>query len=77
MHENNPDENLNIHSRRLGDTVGTHIIKYISKVDQLELHHQAHSRAGFVQGALVAAEWIQGKKGFFTMQDLLKVTRDK
>ncbi len=56
---------------RMGDIVGTHIIKYVSEIDQLELRHEAHSRAGFVQGALVAASWIAGKKGFYTMQDLL------
>ena len=63
---------LKIHSMRMGDVVGTHIIKYASKIDQLELRHEAHSRVGFVQGALVAASWILGKKGFYTMQDLLQ-----
>lgn len=63
---------LKIHSMRMGDVVGTHIIRYSSKVDQLELRHEAHTREGFVQGALVAAEWLLSHKGFFTMQDLLK-----
>ncbi len=62
---------LKINSMRMGDIVGTHIIKYVSEIDQLELRHEAHSWAGFVQGALVAASWIAGKKGFYTMQDLL------
>ncbi len=62
---------LKIYSNRLTDVVGTHVIKYVSESDQLELRHEAFSRAGFVQGALVAAAWISGKKGFYTMQDLL------
>src|SRR4030095_4657551 len=57
---------LTINSKRTGDVVGTHIIKYHSKIDNLELKHEAASRAGFVQGALVAAEWITKRKGFFT-----------
>jgi|SRR5688572_4226086 len=64
-------EDLVIKSARLDNVVGTHIITYQSAIDKLELKHEAASRAGFVQGALVAAEWIVGKKGFYTMQDLL------
>jgi len=71
--ENNISPNdLLIHSKRIGEVVGTHIITYASAIDKLELKHEAHSRVGFVQGALVAAEWISGKKGFYTMQDLLQ-----
>ena len=74
MIEGSDEENedlLTINSKRTGDVVGTHIIKYHSAIDNLELKHEATSRAGFVQGALVAAEWITKRKGFYTMQDLL------
>ena len=69
-HYNN-SKDLVIKSARLDNVVGTHIVTYQSAIDKLELKHEASSRAGFVQGALVAAEWIVGKKGFYTMQDLL------
>lgn len=65
---------LKINSMRMGDIVGTHIIKYVSNIDQLELRHEAYSRAGFVQGALVAASFISGRKGFFTMKDMLHIS---
>lgn len=68
----NHTNDLKIHSMRLANVVGTHIIRYVSEADQLELRHEAFSREGFVQGALVAAAWIAEKKGFYTMQDLLQ-----
>lgn len=64
-------ENLLIESLRLPDVPGTHDVKYTSKIDSIELKHTAHSRDGFAQGSVFAAEWIQGKKGIFTMQDVL------
>ena len=65
------ESEIPIHSKRIGNTIGTHIIRYDSEVDILELKHEAKSRAGFVQGALAAAEWLRGKKGFYTMKDFL------
>jgi 4-hydroxy-tetrahydrodipicolinate reductase len=64
-------EALPIESLRLPDVPGTHEIKYNSKIDSIELKHTAHNRDGFAQGSVFAAEWIQGKKGIFTMQDVL------
>lgn len=64
-------EALSIESLRLPDVPGTHEIKYNSKIDSIELKHTAHNRDGFAQGSVFAAEWIQGKKGIFTMQDVL------
>jgi len=64
-------ENLCIESLRLPDVPGTHEVKYESAIDTIELKHTAHSRDGFAQGSVFAAEWIQGKKGIFTMQDVL------
>lgn len=62
---------LGILSERSGDIPGTHKIIAISDNDRLSLQHDAISRSGFAEGAVTAAEWIQGKKGFFTMEDLL------
>ena len=62
---------LAILSERTGDAVGTHIVTYTSAVDTLELKHEAHSREGFAMGALLAAEWLPGRKGVFGMKDLL------
>lgn len=64
---------LTIHSMRLGEVIGTHIVKYRSKNDKLELRHEAFNRAGFAEGAVISAEWLKGKKGFFTIADLLKL----
>ncbi len=63
---------LTIHSMRLGEVVGTHIVKYKSNADKLELRHEAFNREGFAEGAVIAAEWIKDKKGFYTMKELLK-----
>lgn len=60
-----------IWSAREGKVPGTHIIKYISEVDQIEILHQAHSREGFAQGAVIAAEWIQNQTGVVGMENML------
>ena len=62
---------LAIVSERTGDTVGTHVVTYISPADTLELRHEAHSREGFALGALLAAEWLPGRPGVFGMKELL------
>lgn len=62
---------LEIESLREGVVPGTHIIRYGSEVDQIEISHIAHSRQGFALGAVVAAEWLVGKQGIFGMDDLL------
>ena len=67
-----PDE-LPIISQRLEEVKGTHVVKYDSLVDSIEIKHTAHSRYGFAQGAVMAAEWIVGKKGVFTMRDVLNL----
>jgi len=58
-------------AKRINDVPGTHNINYSSKVDDIEIKHTAHSRDGFALGAVFAAEWIIGKKGVFTMKDVL------
>lgn len=63
---------LPIHSERMGDVPGTHIISYESDVDKIQITHEAKSRKGFALGAVKAAEWLHGKNGVYTMKDFLK-----
>ena len=65
-------EKLTIESIRLPKVPGTHEVKYTSVIDTIEIKHTAHTRKGFAQGSVLAAEWIMGKSGVFTMQDVLK-----
>ena len=65
---------LQVTSRREGEVPGIHIVSATSVNDTLEIIHTAKSRRGFASGALMAAIWIQGKQGFFTMKDLLEFT---
>lgn len=67
---NNPDE-LGIVSKRIDPAPGTHIIRYTSEIDDIEITHTAHNRKGFAAGAVLAAEFIAGKKGIFNMRDVL------
>ena len=66
-------QELNIISERLGDVVGLHTVRYTSEHDTIELSHNAHSRIGFAEGAVLAAEWLPGKKGVYGMKDLLNL----
>ena len=66
----NPEE-IGIKSYRTDNVPGTHVVRYESDEDCIELIHTAKSRKGFALGALMAAEWIIGKNGFFDMKDLL------
>ena len=67
------DNHLHITSLREGEVPGTHIVNYQSSIDQISIRHEAFSRDGFALGALVAAEWIIGKKGIFTLSDVLNL----
>jgi len=58
-------------SKREPDVPGTHIISYISDVDEIEIKHTAKSRLGFAMGAVLVSEWIIGKKGVFSMKDFM------
>jgi 4-hydroxy-tetrahydrodipicolinate reductase len=60
-----------IHSIRQDDIPGTHSIEYRSEIDAINITHTAFNRDGFALGAVVAAEFLHGKKGVFTMSDLL------
>jgi len=66
-----PGKPVPIHSVREDGVPGTHLLTLASEVDTIELTHTAHSREGFAKGALVAANWLVGRTGVFTMQDLL------
>jgi 4-hydroxy-tetrahydrodipicolinate reductase len=65
------DTTLSIESIRLPNVPGTHQVSYSSSVDNIEMIHTAHNREGFGLGSVLAAEWIVGKKGVFTMKDVL------
>lgn len=62
---------LPITSHREVGVPGTHTLTFSSAIDDITITHQAHNRKGFAQGAVVAAEWIVGKKGVYTMTDVL------
>lgn len=66
-------EDLEIISQRVDPATGTHSVKYSSVIDNIEIIHTAHNRKGFATGAVLAAEFIKGKKGFFTMKEVLSL----
>lgn len=66
-----PNE-LSIVSKRLEDVSGTHIVTYQSAIDSIEIKHTAHNRFGFAAGAVLAAEWVVGKTGIFSMREVLQ-----
>lgn len=67
---NNPEE-LEIISERVDPAPGTHSVLYSSPIDDIEIIHTAHNRTGFATGAILAAEFIMGKKGIYSMKDVL------
>ncbi|MCW4470516.1 4-hydroxy-tetrahydrodipicolinate reductase [Flavobacterium sp. MFBS3-15] len=68
----NPKEDeIFIDAKRIEGVPGTHTVTYDSDVDSIEIKHTAHSREGFALGAVVAAEWLMGKKGVYSMKDVL------
>jgi 4-hydroxy-tetrahydrodipicolinate reductase len=64
---------IHVTSTRVGNVVGTHRVLFDSDADSIELVHNAKNRQGFALGALIAAEWLKGKKGVFTMKDVFAV----
>ncbi len=71
--DENGAETLSIRSIREGEVPGTHRISYQSPIDSITIEHLAHNRKGFALGAVVAAEWILGKKGIYKMEDVLNL----
>jgi 4-hydroxy-tetrahydrodipicolinate reductase len=64
-------EEISITSKRIDPVPGTHTVLYNSEIDTLEIKHTAHSRMGFANGAVWAAEFLQDKTGIFEMRDVL------
>jgi 4-hydroxy-tetrahydrodipicolinate reductase len=64
---------LNITAERKDPAPGTHEVKYSSAIDDIQIIHTAHNRTGFASGAILAAEWIIGKKGIYNMEDMLNL----
>ncbi|MEN2400462.1 4-hydroxy-tetrahydrodipicolinate reductase [Flavobacterium sp. MC2016-06] len=64
---------IHIEAKRIGDVPGTHTVNYNSIVDSIEIKHTAHNREGFALGAVIAAEWLAGKQGIYSMKDVLNL----
>jgi len=67
------DKVIPIVAKRIENVPGTHTVKYSSDVDEIEIKHTALNRDGFALGAVIAAEWLQNKKGVYTMKDVLGI----
>lgn len=67
------EDRLPISAIRSPKVPGTHTVSYQSEVDSIEIKHTAHNRQGFALGAVIAAEWIHGKEGVFSMKDVLGI----
>jgi len=67
------ENTISIIAKRIENIPGTHTINYESEVDSISIEHIAHNRQGFALGAVIAAEWIVGKTGVFTMNDVLNI----
>ena len=66
-------ESLPIYAKREEHVPGTHTISYHSNIDKIHIRHEAFSRKGFAFGAVLAAEWILGKQGVFSMKEVLNL----
>lgn len=71
LEKNHNKEALYIDAQRIENVPGTHRVFYHSIVDTIEIKHTAHNRDGFALGSVIAAEWLLGKKGVFSMKDVL------
>ncbi len=71
--DENKEKTIPITAKRIEDVPGTHTITYKSDVDTITIEHMAHNRQGFALGAVIAAEWIEGRTGVFTMNDVLNI----
>lgn len=71
QHQRINAEALHVTSARLGHVIGTHTLHFDSPFDELTLTHRAKNREGFAYGAVTAAEWLPGRQGLFTLDDVL------
>jgi len=67
------DKSILIKSKRKNEIPGTHIVSYSTKIDKIKISHITRSREGFAFGAIIAAEWLIGKKGVYNMEDVLNL----
>lgn len=67
------ENEIHIEAVRTGEVPGTHTVTYDSGIDSIEIKHTAHNREGFALGAVIAAEWLAGKQGIFSMRDVLNI----
>lgn len=65
-------EELSVASTRAGEIIGRHSVSYISEIEEIKISHQAFNRRGFALGAVLAAEWLGGKQGFFNFTDIFE-----
>ncbi|MFT4568374.1 MAG: 4-hydroxy-tetrahydrodipicolinate reductase [Saprospiraceae bacterium] len=69
---NTPEKDeIAIEARREGEVFGIHAVDYKSPMDTIRIYHEAHTRDGFAQGAVMAAQWLHGKQGIYGMKDML------
>ena len=73
LDENSKANSIYIDAQRIENVPGTHSVFYSSTVDTIEIKHTAHSRDGFAFGSIIAAEWLVGRRGVFTMRDVLEL----
>lgn len=71
--ERKKENAIPVEAKRIKDVYGTHNIKYSSQIDEIKIEHTAFSRKGFALGAVIAAEFLQDKKGVFSMKDVLGI----
>ena len=69
--EKEENRSISINALREPNVPGTHEVSYHSEIDSIRIEHVAHNRTGFALGAVLAAEFLLGKKGVFTMKDVL------
>jgi 4-hydroxy-tetrahydrodipicolinate reductase len=70
-HEALASDQLHVSVARVGDALGTHAVTLDGPHDRIEIRHEARTRVGFAHGAVLAAEWLEGRSGVFTMRDLM------
>ena len=68
------EKNLSIKAIREEEVPGTHTVNYQSSIDLISIKHEAYKRDGFALGAVIAAEWLYGKQGVFSMNDVLNIS---
>ncbi len=64
------DDELSVSFSRAGEIKGTHRVVYTSEIDSISIEHRAHNRRGFAQGAVIGAEWLLGKRGFYEFSEI-------